>query len=129
MNVKIAGLKFLFLNFGQIFFSMRILMMVTGLVLCSSLLYAQQNYAVMVTDAKTGTPIKGASIIIKSTGKMIPTSEYGNVVVMASPEDSLQVKYKGYKDRQIALANQSIAISIEMEAKPKPVATKPKKRH
>jgi hypothetical protein len=104
-------------------------MMVIGMVLCSAALYAQQNYAVMVTDAKTGTPIKGASIIIKSTGKMVPTSEYGNVVVLASPDDSLQVKYKGYKDRQISLVNQSMAISIEMEAKPKPVATKPKKKH
>jgi len=103
-------------------------MMVIGLVLCGSLLHAQTNYAVMVTDAKTGTPIKGASVIIKSTGKAVPTSEFGNVVILASPEDSLQVKFKGYKDRQISLVNQSMAISIEMEVKPKPpVASKPKK--
>ncbi|MEO6252187.1 MAG: hypothetical protein ABIO79_02745 [Ferruginibacter sp.] len=109
---------------------MRILLMIIGLVLCSSLLHAQKNYAVMVTDAKTGTPIKGASIIIKSTGKIVPTSESGNVVIFASPDDSLQVKFKGYKDREIGLANQSVAISIEMEAKPKPaVAVKPKRKH
>jgi hypothetical protein len=108
---------------------MRILMMAIGLVLCSSLLHAQKNYAVMVTDAKTGAPIKGASIIIKSTGRTVPTSEFGNVVILASPDDSLQVKFKGYKDRQIGLAEQAIAISIEMEVKPKtPVATKPKKK-
>ena len=105
-------------------------MILIGLVLSSSLLHAQKNYAVMVTDAKTGTPIKGASIIIKSTGKAVPTSEFGNVVILASPDDSLQVKFKGYKDRQIGLAEQSMAISIEMEAKPKPpVVNKPKKRH
>jgi hypothetical protein len=109
---------------------MRILLMVIGLVLCSYFLHAQKHYAVMVTDAKTGTPIKGASIIVKSTGKMVPTTEFGNVVVLASPDDSLHIKFKGYKDRQIALANQSIAISIEMEAKPiKPAARKSKKRH
>jgi hypothetical protein len=109
---------------------MRSLMMVIGLVLSSSLLHAQKNYAVMVTDSKTGNPIKGASVIIKSTGKSVPTSEFGNVVILALPEDSLQVKFKGYKDRQIGLAEQAIAISIEMEVKPKPpVASKPKKKH
>lgn len=104
--------------------------MLIGLVMSASLLHAQKNYAVMVTDAKTRNAIKGASIIIKSTGKIVPTSESGNVVILASPDDSLQVKYKGYKDRVIGLAEQSVAISIEMEAKPKtPVAIKPKKRH
>ncbi|HEX2683805.1 MAG TPA: hypothetical protein VHL77_07725 [Ferruginibacter sp.] len=109
---------------------MRIFLMMTGLLLSSAVIFAQKNYAVMVTDARTSTPIKGAFVIIKSTGKTVSTSEFGNVVVFASPEDSLQVKFKGYKDRQIGLAEQSIAISIEMEPKPvKPVAAKPKKKH
>ncbi|MEO6541972.1 MAG: hypothetical protein ABIN74_13300 [Ferruginibacter sp.] len=109
---------------------MRSLVLVISLVMSVSLLHAQKNYAVMVTDAKTGIAIRGASIIIKSTGKIVPTSEFGNVVILASPDDSLLVKFKGYKDRQIGLAEQFIAISIEMEAKPKPpVATKPKKKN
>ena len=109
---------------------MKKLTMLIGFILSSFLLHAQKNYAVMVMDSKTGNPIKGASVKIESTGKIIPTSEFGNVVILASPDDSLEVRFKGYKDREIQLAGQSAAISIEMVAKPKvPVATKPKKRH
>ncbi len=85
----------------------------------------------MVTDSKTGNPIKGASVKIKSTGKIVPSSGSGNVVILASPDDSLQVRFKGYKDREIQLAGQSAAISIEMVPKPNkaPVTSKPKKRN
>ncbi len=83
----------------------------------------------MVRDSKTGDPIKGASIKIKSTGTTVTTSESGNVVIFAPPDDSLHIKFKGYKDRKISLVDQSQAISIVMEAKPKVVGTKPKKKN
>ncbi len=82
----------------------------------------------MVSDTKTGNPIAGASVKIKSTGKTVATSGSGNVVIFASPNDSLQVKFKGYKDREIGLEGQAVAISIEMQAKPKTVIAKPKKK-
>lgn len=100
-----------------------------GLMLCSFLLHAQKYYAVMVLESKAGNPISGASIKIKSTGKILKTSESGNVVVQASPDDSLQIQFKGYKDRQISLVDQSIAISIVMEqVQTKQVASRPKKK-
>ena len=107
---------------------MRTLTILIGFVLSSLLLHAQKNYAVMVTDSKTGNPIAGASVIIKSTGKTVVTSGSGNVVILASPNDSLQVKFKGYKDREIGLEGQAVAISIEMQAKPKAVISKRKKK-
>ena len=82
----------------------------------------------MVTDTKTGNPIAGASVKIKSTGRVVATSGSGNVVIFASPNDSLQVQNKGYKDREISLEGQAVAISIEMQAKPKPVISTPKKK-
>ena len=109
---------------------MRQLMLLTGLLLGSILLHAQTNYAVMVLDSRNGNPIIGASIKIKSTGEVLTTSQSGNVVILASPADSLHIQRKGYKDRAISLVNQSVAISIVMEPKPKVVASKPKKaRH
>ena len=102
--------------------------MLIGLVLGSFFLHAQKNYAVMVTDSKTGNPMSGASVKIVSTGKTVATSESGNVVVFASPNDSLQIQFKGYKERQISLVNQSIATSIVMEPKPKVVVSKPKRK-
>ena len=109
---------------------MRTLTILIGFVLSSLLLHAQKNYAVMVTDSKTGNPIAGASVIIKSTGKTVVTSGSGNVVILASPNDSLQVKFKGYKDREIGLEGQAVAISIEMVSLPKkvPVAPRAKKK-
>ncbi len=97
------------------------------LVLGGYILHAQTHYAVMVLESKSGSPITGATIKIISTGEKVTTSESGNVVILASPADSLQIQFKGYKDRKISLANQSQAISIVMEAQPKVVATKPKK--
>ncbi len=98
------------------------------LVLGGYVLHAQTYYAVMVSESKNGSPITGASIKIISTGEIVTTSESGNVVVLASPADSLQIQFKGYKDRKISLLNQSQAISIVMEAQPKTVASKPKKK-
>ncbi len=109
---------------------MKNFILMSGLVLSSFLLHAQKNYAVMVADSKTGNPIIGATVKIKSTGKTVATSESGNVVIFASPDDSLQVKFNGYKDREIAMEGQAVAISIVMEPKPKVVSTKAtKKRH
>lgn len=107
---------------------MKKLTILIGLVLASLLLHAQKNYAVMVLDSKTGNPIIGATIKIKSTGKIVKTSESGNVVISASPEDSIQIQSKGYQDRQISLVDQPIAISIVMDPKPKVVISKPKKK-
>lgn len=90
-------------------------MLMTGLMLSSFLLHAQKNYAVMVTDSKTGNPIAGASLKILSTGKTITTSESGNVVILISPEDSLIITAKGYKDRKLQMAGQFIALSIILD--------------
>ncbi len=107
---------------------MRKIIMLIGLVLGSFLLHAQTYHAVMVLESKAGNPISGASIKIKPSGKIVTTSESGNAVVFASPEDSLLISFKGYKDRAISMANQPLAISIVMVAIPKFVATKPKKK-
>jgi len=107
---------------------MRKLIMLIGLVLGSFLLHAQKYYAVMVLDSKAGEPISGVSITIKSTGTTATTSESGNAVIFAPPDDSLYIQFKGYKDRKISLVDQSQAITIVMVATPKIVATKPKKK-
>jgi hypothetical protein len=97
---------------------MRKLFLSFSLTLCSFLLLAQKNYAVMVTDSKTGNPIVGASIKIMSTGKIINTSESGNVVMLASADDSLEITAKGYKDRKLQMAGQFIALSIILDPVP-----------
>jgi hypothetical protein len=89
--------------------------MLIGFVLSSFLLHAQKNYAVMVTDSKTGNTIAGAAIKIMSTGKIINTSQSGNVVLQVSPDDSLLVTATGYKDRRLNMAGQFTALSIILD--------------
>lgn len=105
-------------------------MILIGLVLSSFLLHAQKNYAVMVTDSKTGNPVVGAAIKIMSTGHIINTSQSGNVVLLVLPDDSLQVTAKGYKDRKLLMAGQFIALSIILDPVPNQnkIITKPKKK-
>jgi len=111
---------------------MKKLMLAVCLLFFGTLVNAQKNYAVMLTDATTGNAITGASITIRSTGKIIPISESGNALVTALPADTLDIKAKGYGDREIVLAFQSSAISVEMRTKPVPVkktvAVKPKRK-
>jgi iron complex outermembrane recepter protein len=109
---------------------MRKLTMFIGLILGSFLLHAQKNYAVMVTDSKTGNPIAGASIKIMSTGKTVATSGSGNVVILVSPDDSLEISSKGYKDRKLLMAGQFIALSIILDPVPikDKITPKPKKK-
>jgi hypothetical protein len=97
---------------------MRRLAMLIGLILSSFLLHAQKNYAVGVVDSRNGKPIVGASIKIMSTGKISTTSESGNVVMLISPEDSLMITAKGYKDRKLQMAGQFIALSIILDPAP-----------
>lgn len=108
---------------------MRRLTILIGLMLSSCLLHAQRNYAVGVVDSRNGHPIVGASIKILSTGQISTTSQSGNVVMFISPEDSLLITAKGYKDRRMPMANQSIALSIILDPVIKgTVATKPAKK-
>lgn len=107
---------------------MKKLILLTLLVMCFFYLQAQKNYAVMVSDAKTGKAIAGAAIQIKSTGTRVITSESGNVVISGPPDDSVMISFSGYHDRKISLTGQSVAISIVMEPKPKAVVAKPKKK-
>jgi hypothetical protein len=109
---------------------MRRLTMLIGLILGSFLLHAQKNYAVGVIDSRNGKPIVGASIKIMSTGQISTTSESGNVVMLISPDDSLLITAKGYKDRKLQMTGQFIALSIILDPAPvnDKIARKPKKK-
>lgn len=109
---------------------MKKIMLLTLMLLGSFMLHAQKNYAVMVTDSKTGKAIAGVSIKIMSTGKVTATSESGNVVMLISPDDSLQITAKDYIDRKLNMAGQFIALSIILDPVPvkDKIAYRPKKK-
>lgn len=102
---------------------MRRLIILIGLILSGFLLHAQKNYAIGIVDSRNGKPIAGASIKILSTGDISKTGESGNVVMFISPEDSLMITAKGYKDRKLLMKGQFIALSIILDPAPAPEKT------
>lgn len=96
---------------------MRKLMLLLGLVLGCIAVHAQKNYAVLVTDSKTGNPISNASVKVTSTGKGAATNATGTVTIMASPGDILEVSCVGYASQKVTLsASASVSVILESKA-------------
>jgi iron complex outermembrane receptor protein len=93
---------------------MRKLTLLLSLMLGTLLTQAQKNYAVKVTDSKTGNPITDASVRVKSTGKGAATNASGTASVQASPGDVMEVSSIGYTTQQITLSEQtSVTVVLE----------------
>ncbi|MBS1565426.1 MAG: TonB-dependent receptor [Bacteroidetes bacterium] len=78
-------------------------------------LFAQkQTITGKVTDAKSGDPLGGVSVRLKSSGKGVSTGRDGRFSLSAGPGDELEVSIIGYKSQSIAVGNQ-ISFSIALE--------------
>jgi iron complex outermembrane receptor protein len=96
---------------------MRKLMLLLSMLMSTFLLHAQNNFAVSVSDAKTGKPIADASVKIKGTNKGAATNASGTVAIKATPGDMLEVSSIGYTSVLISVANQtSISVMLEPAA-------------
>lgn len=68
--------------------------------------------------SSTGEPLSGASVIIKGTGKGVPTDGNGNFSVEASNGQVLVISMVGYESQEITIANQSnFQISLKVAVK------------
>ena len=54
-----------------------------------------------VTDASTGEPLPGVSIIIKGTSTGTITDLDGNYVINVDPNSTLQYSFLGYIDKEV----------------------------
>lgn len=93
---------------------MRKLMLLLSLVLGTHLLHAQNNYAVTVTDSKTGKPVSDVSVKIKGTNKGAATNASGSLSIKANSGDMLEVSSIGYVSQLISLGAE-LAVKIELE--------------
>ncbi|MDO5607187.1 MAG: carboxypeptidase-like regulatory domain-containing protein, partial [Capnocytophaga sp.] len=82
----------------------------------TSMTFAQQSATVRgtITDAVTGTPLPGVSIVVKGTSKGVSTDFDGNYVIEASPREMLTYSYVGYKTVDILIGSQRI-INVRLE--------------
>jgi iron complex outermembrane receptor protein len=94
---------------------MRRTFFLTGLLLLSSfVLLAQSTITGKVTDGKTGLPVAGASVRVKSTQKGTTTNNEGAFKLLASANDVLEITIIGYKSQSVNVNGLSeIAVGLE----------------
>ena len=79
-----------------------------------SFAFAQQKVTVKVSDAKTGEPLKNATIKIKSAKTAATANSEGVVQITATTKDVIEITSVGYKDQSVTINGQS-TINIGME--------------
>jgi iron complex outermembrane recepter protein len=79
-----------------------------------SFAFAQQKVTVKVSDAKTGEPLKNATIKIKSAKTAATANSEGVVQITATAKDVIEITSVGYKDQSVTINGQS-TINIGME--------------
>src|SRR6188768_3015718 len=96
---------------------MRKTLLLLGMLISSSLMYAQQNYSIEVTDSKTGNPVANASATVKSTRKGATTGLDGTCKVQAKENDILEVTCIGYDAKLVTLtAATEVTVSLDHSA-------------
>jgi iron complex outermembrane recepter protein len=96
---------------------MRLWLSLVFFMLCSTIILAQTTVTGKVTDTKTGTPVPGVSVKIKSSKKGTTTNSEGVFSIQAVPDDVLEISEVGYKTQSIKVGSQSsISVAFEQSA-------------
>jgi iron complex outermembrane recepter protein len=82
---------------------MRKCLLSLSFIFSSYLLFAQQTFTVKVTDAKTGSAITNASVVVKSTNKGAASNAAGVFTLQAKPNDILEITCIGYAPQLVTL--------------------------
>lgn len=80
---------------------MRRLMLLSFSLLLVLVSFAQKTISGKITDAKSGSPLTGVSIKVKSSQKLAVTNESGVFKILAEPKDLLEISYVGYSSLTI----------------------------
>ena len=71
----------------------------------------------VVTDARTGEAVIGASVAIVGTATGVITDIDGKFVILANPQDVLKVSYVGYTTKEVKVGNRKVlAIDLSEDA-------------
>ncbi|MDX1909167.1 MAG: TonB-dependent receptor [Bacteroidia bacterium] len=91
----------------------RFLFLLTLMAMSVSL-WAQRTISGTVTDARTGTPVVGATVLLKGTTSGEFTNDQGTFSVNV-PQDAttLFVSYLGYRSIEVPITGNTLAISLE----------------
>jgi TonB-dependent starch-binding outer membrane protein SusC len=75
------------------------------LLLCKTVAAQTEKISGLVSDAKTGTPLAGASVTVKGTTKTVATTDGGNYSIDAAPGDVLVITYAGRISKEIKVGS------------------------
>ena len=96
---------------------MRLWLSLVFFLLSSTVILAQTTVTGRVTDTKTGSPVPGVSVKIKSSKKGTTTNSEGVFTIQAAPDDVLEISEVGYKTQSIKVGSQSsISVAFEQSA-------------
>ena len=71
----------------------------------------------VVTDARTGEAVIGASVAIVGTTTGVITDIDGKFVIQAGPQDVLKISYVGYTAKEVKVGNRKVlAIDLSEDA-------------
>src|ERR1700712_5665540 len=93
---------------------MRTWLLIAGLLLPFTVVFAQTEVTGKITNLKTGTPVPGASIKIKSSRKGTTTNPEGVFKLPVNTGDILEITAIGFKPQSIKVTG-SADISIALE--------------
>ncbi len=82
---------------------MRKCLLSLSFIFCSYLLFAQQTFTIKVSDAKTGSAVTNASVVIKATNKGAAANSDGGFTIQAMPNDILLITCIGYAPQLVKL--------------------------
>ena len=92
----------------------KITLILTAL-LVSGFCYSQNILTGTVTDAALGSPLPGATVLVKGTSNGVSTDFDGTFTINASEAGILVISYIGYDSQEINFSN-SMTINVAMEA-------------
>ena len=89
--------------------------MTTLFLMSSFILFAQTNITGKVIDVKSGAPVVGATVKVKSTKKGTTTNVDGTFTIQAKADDSIEISVIGYKSQTIQVNGSLSTLIINLE--------------
>ena len=96
----------------------KITLILIGMMLAASALFAQVQVSGVVTDAADGQPLPGVSVVVKGTNVSTSTDANGRYTINVAGDATLVFTFIGMKTQEEAVAGRStINVTLEVEAK------------
>ena len=87
-------------------------LLLTTVATLVTLFFYGQTVTGKIIDSKTGEPVSGVSVMVRSTRAGAVTSDNGTFTLSASANDVLEVSRIGYKTIAVNVNGQSVSIFL-----------------